>query len=63
MTLRDLDHVDRQTGEVKRIRAYTATVKVNVPGAPPRTDVGFQPVSDETAEGHETAFKGAVTDV
>ena len=24
--------------------------------------MGFQPVSDETAEGHETAFKGAVTD-
>ena len=62
MTLRDLDQVDRQTGEVKRIRAYTATVKVTVPGAPPRTDVGFQPVAEETAEGHETAYKGAVTD-
>ena len=62
VTLRELDQVDTQTGEVKRIRAYSATVKVTVPGAPPRTDVGFQPVSDETAEGHETAFKGAVTD-
>ena len=62
VTLRDLDQVNTQTGEVKRIRAYSATVKVTVPGAPPRTDVGFQPVSDETAEGHETAFKGAVTD-
>ena len=60
--LRDLDQVNTQTGEVKRIRAYSATVKVTVPGAPARTDVGFQPVSDETAEGHETAFKGAVTD-
>ena len=60
--LRELDQVNTQTGEVKRIRAYSATVKVTVPGAPPRTDVGFQPVSDETAEGHETAFKGAVTD-
>ena len=60
--LRELDQVNAQTGEVKRIRAYSATVKVTVPGAPPRTDVGFQPVSDETPEGHETAFKGAVTD-
>ena len=62
VTLMELDQVNTQTGEVKRIRAYSATVKVTVPGAPPRTDVGFQPVSDETAEGHETAFKGAVTD-
>ena len=62
VTLRELDQVNTQTGEVKRIRAYSATVKVTVPGAPSRTDVGFQPVSDETAEGHETAFKGAVTD-
>ena len=60
--LRDLDQLNTQTGEVRRIRAYTATVKVSVPGAPPRTDVGFQPVAEETAEGHETAFKGAVTD-
>ena len=62
VTLRDLDQVNTQTGEVRRIRAYSATVKVTVPGAPPRTDVGFQAVADETVEGHETAFKGAVTD-
>ena len=62
VALRDLDQVNTQTGEVRRIRAYAATVKVTVPGAPPRTDVGFQPVADETAEGHETAFKGSVTD-
>ena len=62
VVLRDLDQVNTQTGEVRRIRAYSATVKVTVPGAPPRTDVGFQPVADETVEGHETAFKGAVTD-
>ncbi len=62
VVLRDLDQVNAQTGEVKRIRAYSATVKVTVPGAPGRTDVGFQPVADETVEGHETAFKGAVTD-
>ena len=62
VVLRDLDQVNTQTGEVRRIRAYTATVKVTVPGAPPRTDVGFQPVAEETVEGHETAYKGAVTD-
>ena len=60
--LRELDQVNTQTGEVRRIRAYSATVKVTVPGAPPRTDVGFQPVAEETVEGHETAFKGSVTD-
>ena len=48
--------------EMKSGTAYSATVRVTVPGAPSRTDVGFQPVSDESAEGHETAYKGAVTD-
>ena len=62
VALRELDQVDSKTGEVKRIRAYSATVRVNVPGAPSRTDVGFHSVAEETAEGHETAFKGAVTD-
>ena len=62
VTLRELDQVDTKTGEVRRIRAYSATVKVTVPGAPPRTDLGFQPVADETADGHETAYKGGVTD-
>ena len=62
VVLRNLDQVNTQTGEVRRIRAYSATVKVTVPGAPQRTDVGFQPVAEETVEGHETAYKGAVTD-
>ena len=48
--------------EFKSGAAYSATIRVTVPGAPSRTDVGFQPVSDESAEGHETAYKGAVTD-
>ena len=48
--------------EFKSGAAYSATVRVSVPGAPSRTDVGFQPVSDDSAEGHETAYKGAVTD-
>ena len=62
VTLRPIEQTNSRTGEVTRTPAYSATVRVTVPGAPSRTDVGFQPVSDETPEGHETAFKGAVTD-
>ncbi len=62
MSLRTIEQTDSRTGEVTRSAAYSATVKVTVPGAPARTDVGFQPVADESPEGHETAFKGAVTD-
>ncbi len=53
---------DVKLRELKSGAAYSATVRVTVLGAPSRTDVGFQPVSDESAEGHETAYKGAVTD-
>ena len=62
VVLREIDNVDPKTGEVRRIRAYSATVRVNVPGAPPRADVGFHTVAEENGEGHETAYKGAVTD-
>ena len=62
VTLRRIETVNTQTGEVKVTNAYTAPVRVTVPGAPPRTDVGFHAVTDETADGHETAIKGAVTD-
>ena len=62
VTLRQIETVDTQTGEVKTVNAYTAPVRVTVPGAPPRTDIGFHAVTDETADGHETAIKGAVTD-
>ncbi len=62
VVLREIDNVDPKTGEVTRIRAYSATVKVTVPGAPSRTDVGFHTVAEENGEGHETACKGAVTD-
>ena len=62
VTLRQIETVDTQTGEVKVTNAYTAPVRVTVPGAPPRTDIGFHAVTDETADGHETAAKGAVTD-
>ena len=60
--LRESESVDAKTGETRRMRAYAATVRVTVPGSPSRTDVGFHAVVEETAEGHETAFKGAVTD-
>ena len=60
--LRESESVDPKTGETRHMRAYAATVRVTVPGSPSRTDVGFHAVADETAEGHETAFKGAVTD-
>ncbi len=46
----------------ERAWAYSAVVRVTVPGAPSRTDVGFHPVTDQSIEGHETAYKGAVTD-
>ena len=62
VVLREIENVDPKTGEVRRIRAYSAPVRVTVPGAPPRTDVGFHTVAEDTGEGHETAFKGSVTD-
>ena len=62
VTLREIEQTNSRTGEVTRSTAYSAVVKVNVPGAPSRVDVGFQAVTDESAEGHETAFKGTVTD-
>ena len=62
VALREIENVDPKTGEVTRIRAYSATVRVTVPGAPSRTDVGFHTVAEENGEGHETACKGAVTD-
>ncbi len=62
VTLRQIESTDSRSGEVASSTAYSATVKVTVPGAPSRTDVGFQAVTDESADGHETAFKGAVTD-
>ncbi len=62
VTLRLIEQTDSRTGEVTSTAAYSAVVKVSVPGAPARTDVGFHPVADETSEGHETAYKGCVTD-
>ncbi len=62
VTLREIETVDPKTGEVRRGQAYAAKVMVNVPGAPSRTDVGFHAVAEENVEGHETAYKGSVTD-
>ena len=62
VTLRRIETVDTQTGEVKVTSAYSAPVRVTVAGALPRTDIGFHAVAEDNAEGHDTAIKGAVTD-
>ena len=62
VSLRRIEKVDVRTGEVKVNYAYSAPVRVTVVGAPPRTDIGFHVVTEDTPEGHETAAKGAVTD-
>ena len=62
VTLRQIETVDTQTGEVKVASAYSAPVRVTVAGALPRTDLGVHPVAEDTLDGHDTALKGAVTD-
>ena len=62
VTPQELTTRDAQTGTVEHATAYTATVRLHVPGVPPRPDVGFQVVAEDSAQGHETAYKGAVTD-
>ena len=62
VTLRRIETVDTATGEVSVSQAYSATVRVTVAGALPRTDTGFHAVAEETVDGHDTAAKGAVTD-
>ena len=62
VTLRRIETVDTQTGEVKVASAYSAPVRVTVAGALPRTDTGVHPVAEDTLDGHDTAIKGAVTD-
>ena len=56
------ERVDPETAQVHRSCSYAATVRVTVSGAPARTDVGFHTVAEDSAEGHETAYKAAVTD-
>ena len=62
VTLRRIETVDTQTGEVKVSHAYSAPVRVTVAGALPRTDTGVHPVAEDTLDGHDTAIKAAVTD-
>ena len=62
VSLRRIETVDAQTGEVKVASGYSAPVRVTVAGALPRTDLGVHPVTEETFDGHDTAMKGAVTD-
>ncbi len=62
VTLRQIETVDPQTGEVKVTSGYSAPVRVTVAGALPRTDLGVHPVTEENFDGHDTAMKGAVTD-
>ena len=62
VTLRRVETVDPQTGEVKVSLGYSAPVRVTVAGALPRTDLGVHPVAEDNFDGHDTAMKAAVTD-
>ncbi len=62
VTLRRIETVDAQTGEVKVSLGYSAPVRVTVAGALPRADIGVHPVTEENFDGHDTAMKAAVTD-
>ena len=62
VTLRRIETVNAQTGEVTVTQGYSAPVRVTVAGALPRTDVGVHPVTEDNFDGHDTAMKGAVTD-
>ncbi len=62
VTLRRIETVNPQTGEVKVEQGYSAPVRVSVAGALPRTDIGVHPVAEDNFDGHDTAIKGAVTD-
>ena len=62
VTLRRIETVDTQTGEVTVSLGYSAPVRVTVAGALPRTDIGVHPVAEDTIDGHDTAIKGSVTD-
>ena len=62
VTLRRIETLDTQTGEVKVDQGYSAPVRVTVAGALPRTDLGVHPVAEDNFDGHDTAMKGSVTD-
>ena len=52
VTLRQVETVDPQTGEIRTALGYSAPVRVTVAGALPRTDIGVHPVAEETLDGH-----------
>ena len=52
VTLRRIETVDTQTGEVTVSQGYSAPVRVTVSGALPRTDIGVHPVAEDTLDGH-----------
>lgn len=62
VTYRELERVDKKSGEVRTIGMYAATVRVQVRGCAPRSDVGCAFPADDTNEAHDTAIKAAVTD-
>ena len=62
VTLRRIETVDPQTGEITVSQGYNAPVRVTVAGALPRTDTGVHPVTEDNFDGHDTAMKAAVTD-
>jgi len=62
VTLRRIETVNPQTGEVKTEVGYSAPVRVTVAGALSRTDLGVHPVTEDNFDGHDTAMKAAVTD-
>ena len=59
---RELGRVDKKTGEVQPVGMYWATVRVQVAGCAPRSDVGCGFTTDDSPEAHDTAIKAAVTD-
>ena len=52
VTLRRIETVDKQTGEVTVSLGYSAPVRVTVAGALPRTDLGVHPVTEDNFDGH-----------
>ena len=59
---RELGRADKKTGEVQPVGMYWATVRVQVAGCAPRSDVGCGFTTDDSPEAHDTAIKAAVTD-
>lgn len=62
VAFREISRADQKTGEILAVGMYWATVRVQVSGCEPRSDVGFAFTADDTPEAHDTAIKGAVTD-